>query len=105
MVEQERRKWQESTGEQRSLGVIFLGKVLDFLGLGTEVSENVLDLLLKELYDYDGYYVSSIAADELARLDAYDAMRMAPLEFRERKERILQDLKEILLDAPFDDEL
>jgi hypothetical protein len=101
----ERQKLQGSTREQRGLGVSFLQKALDVLGLGGEVSDNILDLVVKELYEYEGYYVGDIVGDEVARLDAYDAMLMAPLKFREKKERILQDLKEILFDDPFADEL
>ena len=101
----EREELRGSAREQRVVGVSFLQKALDVLGLGGEVSDNILDLVVKELYECEDYYVGDKVADEVARLDAYDAMLMAPLKFREKKERILQDLKEILLDDPFDDEL
>ena len=72
MAEETRCRWQESDEEQRKLGVSFLQQALDILGLNPGVTDRVLDLVVKELLDHEGYHIISIPASEAEREESFD---------------------------------
>ena len=96
MREQEKHRWQESTKEERSMGVLFVQNVLDLLGLGSAVTEEILDLVVKELYDYKGYHVRNIPDDEIARVEYFHEQNKVSKEREARIKGILQELSDLL---------
>jgi hypothetical protein len=91
------KKWQVSTKEERLLGREFIRHVFESLAIGSEVTETMLDLVVKELYDHWGFYVRNIDDEYWEALNsAFDGAEVSQdaEEEEEEKERIIQGITE-----------